>query len=467
MNPHLATVVYAIGIACLFWLNRDREARTSKALWIPVVWLLINGSRPVSAWLQMAPVMDSPDRYLDGSPVDAAVWAMLLALGIIVLCMRARRVGTLLRANAPILLFLLYCASSVLWSDYPMVAFKRWTKGVGDVVMILIVLTDPHQFTAVRRLLTRVGFVLVPLSLLFIKYYPELGRSYHPWTWVPMFAGVTMGKNLLGMMCMICGLGSLWCFLSAYRGLEGGPRTRQLLAHGVLLGMIIWIFWLINSMTSLSCFVLAGGVIVAMSVPWLARSRAAIHVLAGGVVCISLIALFFDTGGHLVGSLGRDATLTGRTTIWSVVLSLAPRPLLGAGYESFWLGSRLEQVWEGVHEKGIQEAHNGYLEVYLNLGWVGVSLLGILILTGYRNVVAALRREPDTGRLMLAFFLATVIYSLTEAGFRMMALTWITFLLAIVAVPSAAGQTATIESFQTTRVGTDMPPRRLSLGAES
>jgi hypothetical protein len=64
-------------------------------------------------------------------------------------------------------------------------------------------------------------------------------------------------------------------------------------------------------------------------------------------------------------------------------------------------------------------------------------LLAILIVTGYRNVLRALRRDPSQGAIRLAFFLTALVYSLTGAGFRMMTPVWIAFLLAITAVPEA------------------------------
>jgi O-antigen ligase len=434
MPPQIATVLCILGILGLFWLDRDPEARTSKALWVPVLWLLINGSRPVSVWLEVGPTMDSPEKYLDGSPLDACVWAILLAGGLVVLIGRRRQVGPLLRANWPIVLFFSYCALSTLWSDYTFVAFKRWTKAVGDVVMVLVVLTDPEPVAALKRLLARAAFLLVPLSVLFIKYYPDLGRSYNPWTWMPSYCGVTMGKNLLGMACLICGLGSLWRFLDAYQDPKGRERTRRLIAHSVILAMVFWLFWMANSMTSLSCFVIAGGLMILASLTRVARGPAVLHLLVAAAVSVPLFALFSGSGGGMVESMGRDPTLTGRTAIWNTVLTLAGNPLAGAGFESFWLGDRLQRVWNASGQH-IQEAHNGYLEVYLNLGWIGVTLLAVLIVAGYINVIRAFRRNQDASSLRLAFFAAGVIYSFTEAGFRMMALIWIAFLLAVITGP--------------------------------
>jgi O-antigen ligase len=442
MPPHLATVVFIILILALFWLDRDPEARTSMALWVPTVWLLINASRPVSLWLaafgfNVGTEISQADQYLEGSPIDRNVFAVLLAAGLIVLASRRRQVGSLLRRNVPILLFFSYCLLSILWSDYPFITLKHWIKGVGDVVMVSVVLTESEPEAALKRILRPASFLLIPLSVLFIKYYPDLGRGYRAWTWTPMYSGVTMGKNLLGMTCLICGLGSLWSFLAAYRDRNGRERRRRLIAHGTVLLMVFWLFWIANSMTSLSCFVMAGGLMVITSLSRSARNPGVAHFLVAAVICVPLFALFSGMGGGMVESLGRDPTFTGRTAIWKVVLSLSGNPLVGTGYESFWLSERLLRIGE-LTMKGLQEAHNGYLEVYLNLGWIGVTLLAVLIVTGYRNVVFTLRRNPHAGGIRLALFVVTLVFSLTEAGFRMMAPVWITFLLATTALPEAA-----------------------------
>ena len=64
--------------------------------------------------------------------------------------------------------------------DYPDVAFKRWIKSLGDFVMVQIILTDRDRYAAIKRALPFMAFLLMPLSVLFIKFYPDLGRGYHP-----------------------------------------------------------------------------------------------------------------------------------------------------------------------------------------------------------------------------------------------------------------------------------------------
>ena len=452
MNPHIASIVYLVLILALFWFDRDPRVRISSALWIPTLWLLITGSRAVSMWFESGSVM--PTENPEGSPLDAAVFGSLLLAALGVLVWRGRRTATFLRANAPILLFFGYCAISILWSDYSFVALKRWSKAIGDLAVVLVLMTEVNPTAALQRVLSRMAFILLPLSVLFIKYYPDIGRSYNYWTWVPQFGGVTLFKNLLGETCLIAGLGSVWSFMIAYRKRPGRDRLYHLGPHAIIIAMAIYLFLTADSMTSFSCFVFGGTLILLTNLRWISRKPAAIHLLVAATIMLALCAVFLP-GSNLVESLGRDSTLTGRTAIWAAALSVVSHPLVGTGFESFWAGNRLLKIWNLINEPGIQEAHNGYLEIYLNLGWIGVTLLTLLILSGYRNVIALFRRDRKAVMIRLAFFVVGVIFSFTEAGFRMMSVSWIAFLLAILAVPaSKQRKDRSVKSGESTRHAT-------------
>jgi exopolysaccharide production protein ExoQ len=175
MIQQIATIVTIAGIVWLFVMDRDAQARTSKALWIPVIWLLIVGSRPTSLWFNLNTSMSMAEQYSEGSPFDATVYGTLIAAGLLTLNRRSSQVRRFIQGNFPILLFFAYCALSILWSDYPFISLKHWIKAIGDVVMVLIVLTDPYPLAAIRRFFSWTAFLLVPLSVLFIMYYPSLG----------------------------------------------------------------------------------------------------------------------------------------------------------------------------------------------------------------------------------------------------------------------------------------------------
>jgi exopolysaccharide production protein ExoQ len=437
MTPLLATLIYACGIAGLFYLDRDNSVRTSKALWLPVLYLWVLGSRPVSFWLGVSPPSGASTQ-LDGSPVDGAFFLALLIVALCVLFRRGQRTLTFLKTNKVILIYFLFCLVSIIWSDFPGVAIKRWVKAIGDLAMILIVLTDERPVAALRRVFSRVGFVLMPLSLLFIKYYPYLGRSYDSWTGFQTNTGLTSDKNMLGVITFVLSLGALWRVLDLLWADDTPPhRGRHLLAQGTLLAFGISLLISANSVTSLVSFVLGAGLMLTTRLQFMRRKPAAVHVLVLLLVVSASALILFGGRASVASALGRNANLA-RMDIWEAIIPMAPNALIGAGFESFWLGTRVEKLAVLFPNLGLNEAHDGYIEVYLELGWVGLSLIALLWIDGYRRAVKAFRLEPALGGLLLAYILTAVTYNVTEAGFRMLDPLWIFFLLAVVEASSIA-----------------------------
>jgi exopolysaccharide production protein ExoQ len=436
MPPAIASIIFAFGILGLFYLDRDKTVRMSKALWIPAVWLFLISSRPVSLWLGMGPIygrltgVDATEAYVEGSPIDRNVFIFLLLAALAVLVARSGRVGPLLRKNAPILLYFSFCAISIVWSDFSFVAFKRFTKAIGDLAMVLIILTESNPLAALKRLVSRLGFLLFPLSILFVKYYPQIGRRLtNSWTLEPI--GVSTQKNELGLDCMMYGVLFLWMMVSVYREQEDRSRRRRLLAYGTITAMIVWLLSQCNSTTSITGLISAGAVTWFASRP--SRKPAVVHLLVIAVLGLALTAVFFDPGGGMVGALGKDPTLTGRKDTWKLLVSWPTNPWVGQGFESFWLGDRLKQIRKDLDDFPINEAHNGYLEVYLNLGWAGICFIALLLATAYKRIIFAIRRIPEKASLFLGFLLCTLFYSFTEAAFRTMSVAWLFLLLVIVA----------------------------------
>ena len=433
MSPSLATLIYACGIAGLFYLDRDKSVRTSKALWLPVIYLWIIGSRPVSDWLGMSPPAEA-DVQLDGSPIDRTFFLVLLIAALCVLVHRGQRTLKVLNANWPILAFYLFCLVSVIWSDFAAVSFKRWTKAIVDVAMVVIIVTDGQPVAALRRLFARVGFLLIPLSLLYIKYYPALGQQYDPWTGAQFNTGVTLNKNMLGSITYLLLLGASWRLIALLQSSKStADRRRHLLAQGSLLAMGIYLLSMAHSSTSSLCFAIGFGLLLVTSLRFVRRHAGSVHVIVLILLVIAgMAALLAGTGG-VANALGRDSTFSGRTDIWAGVIPLAPNWLVGAGFESFWLSpyvhQRLAVLMPGLP---LNEAHNGYIEIYLELGVVGLALLVFVLFDGYRRSVSAFRREPALASLFIAYILTATIYCLTEAGFRMVGAIWIFLLLSVV-----------------------------------
>lgn len=457
----LATLLVFIGIFGLFWFDRQNRW-SSNANLVPFFWLLIAMSRPVTAWMvRPTDATERAESYMEGSPIDRTILIVLIACAMVTLWRRKEATAAILRRNAPIILFLLYCLISVFWAEFPVVSFKRWIRAVGDVMMILVVLTDSHPEIALKAIISRVGYFLVPLSILFIRFFPDLGRAYSVGG-RPMWTGVCTDKNALGALCMVVGTVVLWRLLER-RVSQGGERRRAgLIALVALFLMVLYIVPLVDSKTAQMCFLFATVVVVFR---WLFKRPWAIFGFTVGTVAACYAVLILGVGGgDALQAIGREASLTGRTDVWDQVLRFfynPPSPLTplnpwwGAGYESFWVGERLYRL-RGF---GGNQAHNGYLEIFVNLGWMGVIFLGLLILTGYRSMIASCRINPDLGRLKVAFFVICLTYNFSEAAFKMMSPVWLLFLWATLSTP--APQTVAVEDPERRSVPQRRPSPRL------
>ena len=248
-------------------------------------------------------------------------------------------------------------------------------------------------------------------------------------------------------------LGALWSLRLVLRSIRQPNRKRRIVAQGTLIAFSLAVLFMAHSATSIACFSLGAILILVTGLPSVRRSSGAVHAVVFTILLTGGFLMLFGGEGIVVHALGRQTNLTGRSDIWKAVIPACPNPLLGAGFESFWISPSAEEIYrQPVTFNRVNEAHNGYIEVYLNLGLVGLSLIVWILLAGYRNAVAAFRRNPEIGGLMLAYSTTAAFYSITEAGFRMLTPSWIFLLLAIVAA------TGTVSGYLPSRV---LPPRRL------
>jgi exopolysaccharide production protein ExoQ len=164
--------------------------------------------------------------------------------------------------------------------------------------------------------------------------------------------------------------------------------------------------------------------------------------MAPGRVLVTTIALsvavgiLLESGGGLAASVGRDTTLTGRTQLWNDVLKLTVDPLFGTGFESFWLGERVERIWK-LYWWRPNQSHNGYIELFLNLGATGLTFLAAAIVLSYRKIGQSFRAGSDAAKLRLAYLVVAIVFNLTEAAFKGFHPVWIAFLFAVTDAPAS------------------------------
>lgn len=433
MPPFVALLLWVVLLFVLLFLDPAKEPKTSFALWVPVIWMFITGSRLPAQWLGAEGTMVQAQAFQEGNPIDRTFFLVLILLSIVILVSRSFNWGQFFARNKALSAFVAFALLSLLWSDFPLVAFKRWYRDLGSYLVILVALSDLHPGEAVRTVLRRFCYLSIPLSIVLIKYFPELGRRYSEWTGAAYFVGVTTSKNMLGAVAMVGGLFFFWDTVTRWATRKEGRTKRILMVNFAFIAMAVWLINVAESATSRVCLVIGCLVIVVVRSEWAKRHPGFIKALIPVTFGLYLILAFgFNINADLASEVGRDPTLTGRADIWKLLLSMHTNPLIGTGYESFWVGPRLKPIWQQFGQ--INESHNGYLEIYLNLGLIGVFILVALLIGSYQNICKSLSSRSELASLSLALWTMVLFYNMTEAAFRLH-LMWVLFLLVAIAVP--------------------------------
>lgn len=410
MKPLLALIFCTFLILWLLTIERKRNPAASLALWLPTFWMLIYASRPVGRWLQ------SGGGDLEaGSPLDRLVLGLLIISALVVIHRRRIDWSLILEDNLWLLLLFLYMGISILWSDSSYVSFKRWFRSIGDILMAIVVLSEREPRQALESVFRRCAYVLLPLSLVLIKYFPHIGRDYGRWNGLPMWTGVTTHKNGLGQLCALSAFFFIWVLLRQRR--SGNPsegKGSQTLVDLFILGLTLFLLagsGYSYSATSIAIFVV--GITMLLMLYGIKDSASFMATHFKGIVIVAVIVylLFSDLVVEMIAPfLGRDSTLTGRTSdIWRPLLDVAAQhPLFGAGFGGFW----------GVEnpDLGVLQAHNGYLDIFIELGYLGLVLLAAFLLAFCGKVQRMLDYSRDWGFYGICFLLMTLSYNLTESS---------------------------------------------------
>jgi O-antigen ligase len=420
-------------------------------IWIPWVWLFLASTRSLSSWLSLAGqggAVADPD--LSGNPADSVLLMVLIVLGLFVLGSRAEQTKRILSRNKWLIVLFIYMALSIAWSNFPAISFRRGVRSMGTLAMVLVVLTEHDPLGAMRALLRRVYLVFIPLSIVAIKYFRNIGVMYDYSGNEEMWTGLAVHKNNLGQVAMCSGLVSTWQVLQNW-------ARKRLTLDLLLLVLTLWL--LRGSKNSHSSTAIVGfivGVAVLFGLQFIkrraARAKRTIVVALVALVAFSPLVYLaleaFDTTpvGLVLSATGRDLTLTDRTLLWTDVLNNAAKnPVLGVGFGAFWVGhigydmyplpnwSRKTPGWRPG------EGHDGFIDVYVDLGVIGVVLVLLVVGSAFAGAFNDLENEFELGRLRLTLLLSVVLNNVTESSFlKGTHSLWFVFLLVAVNVPRSA-----------------------------
>lgn len=415
---------------------RNRRS-VSAAVWIPTILLLILASRPVSLWASGGRVsVGEMGNESEGSSLDLVFFAVVLSVSFLVGTLRKVQWARLIPKNPALMLIYLYFIVSVSWSGDPMGSFKRIVKDMGLLFVIGVICSEKDPFEAMRAVYIRSAAILIPLSVVFVKYFPAYSRAYEIAGGM-METGVTTQKNTLGETILVFSLMLVWDYFETQRKNPKVRWRRIPWDRVLLLVMGIWLLRVSQSKTALLCTVV--GVLLISRRGWL-LSRTVNRLVFAGALSLPFL-LFFSQAfssviAPLIKALGRDMTFTGRANIWAQVNWSTVNPMIGAGYWNFWGGPEGFKISQAMLTV-IPNAHCGYVDIYLDGGILGLCLLFLLLFTCGIRLVRRLGRSDENRylRVRFAFFVVAVMYNLSESTFLRMGAIWFTTLLMLVDFP--------------------------------
>ena len=309
----------------------------------------------------------------------------------------------------PALLALLAIASAA-WSLSPALTLRR---SLPFALAGLFGLWFAARFSLARQLaILRITMITLALSTIVVAVFnPALGLDHTPGH-AADWQGVFTQKNACGRIMVLA--------ITAILFAPERSLVHSLLRPSRLAALVLFLFVLVMS-GSRGAWIIEAALLFPFALFAIARHAGQrirlILAVAAPVATIALGAALLLTVHDLAPLLGRDPTLTGRTAIWAqVVRFVAQRPLFGYGYDAFWQGMQGPsfQVAAAVHFI-VAHAHNGFLEIALELGAAGLLLFALSWLRGWLALWPLWQRGAiDRIAWPLALLILIALYDLDE-----------------------------------------------------
>ena len=366
-----------------------------------------------------------PSDMLQSDIPPRIFWPAVAAISVLLAARNRSRV-TLPPHIVCLLVYLAFAGASALWAFRPELSFIRFLQQAMVITSIVLPVMLSTRASDMMRCLFLCFAIASILNVFFVLGGSQVVVEYGSRGKVDIgYPGYFLGKNYLGECA------ALAIFLSVHEMLYPGLR-RTLGAIVVVIATSL--LFLSGSKTALGLAVIApflAGVILITRKKL--RISPALILLSIPFCYVVLSSITNFNMYRLSYMLYGDSTLTGRTIIWDFAeYEIARRPLLGWGYQSFWLvGPDAPSIVEAPGwVKMMPNAHNGYYDTMLEMGYVGYALLVTFIVATFHAVGRVVDRDPARAWLVLSLALYVVFWNYLESlwmrGFEFL---WVVFLI--------------------------------------
>lgn len=341
------------------------------------------------------------------TPALRLIWLPVYAVIAGLLVARADKVARVWLAVLMLGALVLHAWVSSYWSIDPQTTSRR-VIALAITGAFSIYLGAAFRGPHLPRLLMHAGLLMGLGSLVMVFAFPTIGL--HQEDNAPLWRGLWYEKNQMGIV-MVAGA------TGAAAVLASGQSRRLLPA--LTLTLSAFLVLATQSKTSLLCLVLGVGLVAGL---WAMRKGGPALAVVGvwlGVVLAAVGGYVFISEPEMaLTALGKDPSLTGRTDIWaSLMRRVGEHPWTGYGYNAFWGRDsvpaefvRVETGWR------VPSAHNGWLDLLVQLGWPGAVAVGLVVLTA---MVVTVARIPQAGAREgywgVAYLAVVLLLSLSES----------------------------------------------------
>lgn len=350
----------------------------------------------------------------DGSVLNQALWLCLFAASVPIAIHGRTRLRGLVASAWPLILLLCWCWLSVAWSIAPAIAFRRVALETVVVAVVLTLATQQAGPTALVRSLAGFAVLLLAADLLITLLAPHLAFADGEWQ------GLHTNKNTAGAAAMLALIVCLFGILAETN------LVRRLVLGAAAAGWGLLLL-LSHSKTAagIAPIAVAAGLWLGFGVRRGPRTLTAVFAVLALALAGFLLPFALEPSSRVLGALVGDPTFTGRTYVWDFLARwIARSPLTGAGFGSFWqIGARGPADVGGLWFVAVAgEGHNGYLDLAVTVGYVGLGLFLLLVtLCGVRLFQASAVALPEARRIalggLLSLLVAALVHNLTESSF--------------------------------------------------
>jgi exopolysaccharide production protein ExoQ len=367
---------------------------------------------------------------MDARPENRIFWPAVCAISVVLAAQNRSRLG---QHSLPphiicLLVYLAFAGASVLWAYSPERSLIRFLQQVMIVTSILLpAMLAARTADMMRGLFLCFAFALI-LNFFFVLNGNENVGSFsstHGSVLVKIgYPGYFGQKNYLGQCAAVA-------FLLSFHEMRY-PGWRRALSI-ICVAIAILLVYLSDSKTALGLAIIS---------PFLARltlTARKITRISPAIILLSIPFCYlllsnvsnFNTN-RISYMLYGDSSFTGRTVIWDFVqYEFERRPLLGWGYQSFWLVPGSPSFAEAPGwVKMMPNAHNGYYDTKLEMGYVGLAILLVFIIATLHAIGRVADRDEARARLVLSLALFIILTNYFESlwmrGFEFL---WLVFVI--------------------------------------